>query len=304
MLRLVKSLARSAGVDTRRLYHAVSAASVNAAIREQGLAGLRQRLRETVPNLKDQYTVAIDSTEYERYWEIKMRSNHAFQIDSTLKALDRIGGAGLTVVDVGDSSGNHGAYLNAVAPAGRIAKMVSVNLDPVAVDKIRAKGGEAILCRAEELDAAGLRPNLMLMFETLEHMTDPLRFLHAMAAAETPNILFTVPYRTRSRFGGDLIRRTDADLPREITPEQVHILELSPGDWKLLARLAGYRTVFCRIYRQYPRRSPLGLTKPMWRKVDFEGFIAVLLERDSALSSRYTGWRAPRRTSRSRPTAG
>jgi hypothetical protein len=291
MLNALKSVVRSLGIDTRKVYQTVSARSVDAAVREQGLAELRARLREQIPDLADQYTMGIDPIEYARYWETKMRSIHAFQIDSALQAMESLGGDHLTVVDVGDSSGNHGAYLKALAPPGRIDRMVSVNLDPVAVDKIKAKGGEAILCRAEALDTQGLQPDLMLLFETLEHITDPLRFLHTMAAdGNIENILLTVPYRVNSRFGGDLIRRAAASMPDEITPEQVHIFELSPEDWQLLARLAGYRTEFCKIYRQYPRRSICRLMRPLWRRLDFEGFISLSLKRDDALSGRYTGW--------------
>ena len=291
MLNVLKSIVRSLGIDSRKLYQTVSARSVDAAVREQGLGDLRAQLREQIPDLADQYTQGIDPVEYARYWETKMRSIHAFQIDSALQALNGLGGDRLTVVDVGDSSGNHGAYLKALAPAGRIERMVSVNLDPVAVDKIKAKGGEAILCRAEALDTHGLQPDLMLLFETLEHITDPLRFLHTMASGgNIENILLTVPYRVNSRFGGDLIRRAAANMPAEITPEQVHIFELSPEDWQLLARLAGYRTEFCRIYRQYPRRSIFRLMRPVWRRLDFEGFISLSLQRDDALSGRYTGW--------------
>lgn len=291
MLGTIKSAARSFGIDARRLYQAASARSVDAAVREQGLTSLRAQLRARIPDLTDQYTLKIDPIEYERYWETKMRSIHAFQIDSALRALASLGGSALTVVDVGDSSGNHGTYLKTLAPAGQIGRMVSVNLDRVAVEKIQAKGGEAILCRAEALHAQGLRPDLMLLFETLEHITDPLRFLHTMAAdGDIANILLTVPYRARSRFGGDLIRRAAIDLPDQITPEQVHIFELSPEDWQLLALLAGYRTIFCRTYLQYPRHSPYRLMKPIWREFDFEGFISLFLQRDPALSERYTGW--------------
>ncbi len=291
MLGTIKSAARSLGVDTRRLYQAASARSIDAAVREQGLTPLRAQLRACIPELMDQYTLDIDPIEYARYWETKMRSIHAFQIDSALGALDALGGRALTVVDVGDSSGNHSAYLKKLAPEGKIERMVSVNLDRVAVEKIQAKGGEAILCRAEALHAQGLQPDLMLLFETLEHITDPLRFLHTMAVeGDIANILLTVPYRVQSRFGGHLIRLPATDMPDKITPEQVHIFELTPEDWQLLARLAGYRTTFCRTYLQYPRRSPYRLMKPIWRKLDFEGFISLFLQRDPALSDRYTGW--------------
>ena len=291
MLELLKNIVRRTGFDTRQIYHSVSARSLDAAAREQGLTRIREILRSTVPDLRDQYTGTIDPEEYSRYWEIKMRSIHAFQVDCALQAMDMIGGRGLTVVDVGDSSGNHGIYLQSMAPAGQLEKFVSVNLDPVAVEKVRAKGGEAILCRAEALADKGLAPDLVLLLETLEHISDPLRFLRSMAhEGNIPNILLTVPFRRQSRFGGELIRRPLTELPAEITPEVVHIFELCPDDWQLLARLAGYRTVFRKIYRQYPQRSFYRLMKPVWRQYDFEGFLALFLERDDTLSDRYTGW--------------
>ena len=84
----------------------------DAAVREQGFAELRENcVRRS--RLADQYTLDIDPIEYARYWETKMRSIHAFQIDSALQAIDALGRDGLTVVDVGDSSVNHGAYLKA-----------------------------------------------------------------------------------------------------------------------------------------------------------------------------------------------
>lgn len=291
MIKLLKLLAQAGGVDTRKLYQTLFANSIKAAIREQSLETLCLRLRKIVPQLTDQYSHGFDQEEYERYWEIKMRGNHAFQIDSALKALKEVGGNDLTLVDLGDSSGNHCRYIKALAPAAQIAKTISVNLDPIAVEKIKAKGGEAILCRAEELEEQGLRPDLLLLFETLEHFSDPLRFLRSMGAeGNIENILLTVPYRRTSRFGGTLLRQPEDSIPKKITPEQVHIFELSPNDWSLMAKLAGYRTSFQQIYLQYPKRSVLRILKPFWRRYDFEGFLALFLRRDRSLSDRYTGW--------------
>ena len=239
MIKLLKLLAQAGGVDTRKLYQTLFANSIKAAIREQSLETLCLRLRKIVPQLTDQYSHGFDQEEYERYWEIKMRGNHAFQIDSALKALKEVGGNDLTLVDLGDSSGNHCRYIKALAPAAQIAKTISVNLDPIAVEKIKAKGGEAILCRAEELEEQGLRPDLLLLFETLEHFSDPLRFLRSMGAeGNIENILLTVPYRRTSRFGGTTAAAEDS-IPKKITLEQVHIFELSPNDWSLMAKLAG-----------------------------------------------------------------
>ncbi len=288
---LVKRGLAALDLDGRALYQDLSARSLRAALAEQGLTVLAGDLRRAVPDLRDQYSVGMDPAEYARYWETKMRGMHAAQVRATLDALAALPEGALTVVDLGDSSGTHGAYLKALAPEGRIGRWVSVNLDAAAVERIRAKGGEAVLHRAEHLHELGIRPDLMVIFETLEHLTDPLRVLHAMATeGGVEHLLISVPYRRDSRFGGDLLRVPEDRMPAELTPERVHVLELCPDDWGLLMKLAGYRTVFRRIYRQYPRRHLLAAMRPVWRRLDFEGFALFFLKRDRALADRYTGW--------------
>ncbi|MEK7246322.1 MAG: methyltransferase domain-containing protein [Pseudomonadota bacterium] len=291
ILSLVKKTARAFGVDTRALYQNLSAASLRAAIKSQNLEPVCDRLRKIVPDLRGQYTIAFDEAEYRRYWEIKMRGLHAWQTMMALDALARIGRGGLMLADIGDSSGNHGLYLGALAAPGMIARFISVNLDPVAVAKVQAKGGESILSRAEDLDLAGIRPDLFLSFETIEHLTDPVRFLHALAEKGSADwMLVTVPYRRASRFGGAHLRQPESALPEQLTAEEVHIYEFSPEDWSLLARFAGWRPVETSVYRQYPSRGPWRLTAPLWRILDFEGFFGMILTRDLSLARRYSAW--------------
>ena len=290
---MYKALARSLrnlGFDPRGLYLWLSRVSLDAAIREQRLEALCDRLRAAVPDLADQYTHGVPPREYAAYWERKMRGLHAFQVQGVLDALDTVPGDGLVIADIGDSSGNHARYIKAVAPAGKVARVVSVNLDPVAVEKIRAKGGEVVLSRAEDLDLSAIGPDLVCLFETLEHLTDPPRFLHRLATAGAAHVLISVPYRRDSRFGGSHLRTPVHEMPERLSAEQVHVYEFSPEDWMLLARFAGYRPVFRRLYRQYPVRFPLRLTASLWRHLDFEGFVVALLTRDSAVADRYDGW--------------
>jgi len=290
-LSLVRTALKGADVDTTRLYQSLSAASIRAALREQKLDTLAAELRRVVPDLADQYSHGFDQAEYERYWEIKMRGLHAFQIRLALDALKRMKNVDLILADIGDSSGNHAAYIRALAQPGKVAKTISVNLDPLAIEKVRAKGGEAIHSRAEELDLKGISPDLILSFETIEHLTDPVRFLHSLATkSNAEHLLMTVPYRRVSRFGGEFIRLPDATMPVRLTAEDVHMFELSPDDWTLLARFAGFRTVFSGIYLQYPRFHPLRLTGRLWRKLDFEGFFGMFLVRDLSLTNRYADW--------------
>jgi hypothetical protein len=286
-VRILKAL----GVDTRAIYQKLSAASLDQAACEQGLENLRQRLRDILPDIADQYSGGLDAAEYERYWERKLRGLHAFQIQAALDALEVIGGGNRVLADIGDSSGNHAIYLQALAPKGRIARVVSVNLDPVAVEKVRAKGGDAILARAEEMDLEGIAPDLFFSFEMVEHLTDPLRFLHRLAEkGRADHLLMTVPYRKTSRFGGAELQGPENRLPASMTAEELHLFELNPADWLRLARLAGWKPIFERRYVQYPRRHPLRLTQPLWRRLDFEGFWGVLLKRDLSVAQRYTAW--------------
>ncbi len=291
MLAATTRIARRLNIDTRDLYQRLSVTSIRAAIREQGLAALCEKLRELRPDLSTQYTGAVDVTEYGRYWETKLRGLHAFQVQATLDALATIRRDNLVLVDIGDSSGAHMAYVRALAPPGRIGRSLCVNSDPVAIQKIRAGGGDALLCRAEDLEVEGIHADLFLSFQTLEHLTDPARFLHSLATrGSADHLLITVPWRRTSRFGGFHLRIPEAQMSTHMTPEEVHVLELSETDWALLARFAGWRVVFSRIYRQYPRYSPFRVTAPLWRKLDFEGFLGLFLTRDLGVARRYTGW--------------
>jgi len=125
----------------------------------------------------------------------------------------------------------------------------------------------------------------------LEHLTDPVRFLHDLSSKGSGKFAaITVPYRQISRFGGDLMRQPLSTMPQDLTAERTHVFELNPEDWQQLAKFAGWRTVEARIYRQYPMVHPLRIMAPVWRKLDFEGFLGLILERDFSLSDRYRAW--------------
>ncbi|MDA0239652.1 MAG: methyltransferase domain-containing protein [Proteobacteria bacterium] len=283
--------ARAFGFDTRRAYQNLMGRSLASAIREQGLTELCVATRQIIPDLQNQYSGGFDPVEFERYWEIKLRGLHAWQTRCALDAVSTIGGGGLNIVDIGDSSGHHLTYLRETAPVGALGRMAGLNLDPAAVERIRACGFEAILGRAENLSFGDIHPDLVISFQTLEHLTDPVRFLHNLAAVNAvEHVLITVPYRRDSRFGGSHLRLPLANMPARMTAEEVHVFEFSPADWQLLAQFAGYRTIKSDIYFQYPRRSILRGTAPLWRRSDFEGFVSLLLLRDLSVTSRYGDW--------------
>jgi hypothetical protein len=267
----------------RPLSHRLRIRALCAALREQGLDELERSLRVVVPDVSDQYsTFRVEPG----LLETSVRAMHAFQIAMVEDAMRIVAaaadGAGLTVMDVGDSSGTHLRYLHA---RHRAIRTLSVNLDPEAVAKIRAKGLEAIHGRAEEVAGLGARPDIVMCFETLEHLTDPVAFLRQVAAINSCRALvITVPYMRRSRVGLQYIR---SGQKRPANSENTHVFELSPRDWSLLFRFAGWRAASDRVFRQYPRRGPLLLTYPIWASLDFAGFYGVVLLKDGTWSELY-----------------
>lgn len=264
-------------------------ASVMAAGREQDLMPLYRQLLEIVPDISDQYTtIKLDAEAL----QVSTRMLHAFQVSLALKALEQLSEKEAPlIVDVGDSSGTHLAYLRGLLREKdhgcRIgARFLSVNQDPAAVARIKAKGGEALLCRAEELwEQHYLKADVLLLFETLEHLYDPVSFLDNLSRlGEVEYFVLTVPYVAQSRVGLHHIRKKQH---REVTPENTHIFELVPSDWRLIFLHAGWQVVEERIYRQYPRWSPWWVMKPIWQKLDFEGFYGAILSRERSWAECY-----------------
>lgn len=268
--------------------------SLSKAQAEQGLTPWCERLRRAVPAIDDQYTgFAVDTP----LLEAKLRGQHAFQIKLLLKAVERVaqrrsGTKLLTLVDIGDSSGTHLRYLAALLKEDpnlsvRSFETLSVNLDPVAVKKIKDKGFKALHCRAEELvQRHRVHADLFFTLETIEHLHDPAGFLNSLSKHGSADILAaTVPYMALSRVGLHHIRQ---DRREPISPERTHIFELCPFDWKLLFAHAGWKVVEESLYRQYPRFSPASpVLREFWKRYDFEGFYGVILERDRAWADCY-----------------
>ncbi len=282
MKKLLKALLpESAAASLRGARETLLLRSLRAAVAEQGLAESVARHTKVFPELSRQYTDFALDTEFLQY---KVRAQQSFQVSLAAPVLAARPGA--TVVDIGDSSGAHIAALKAMLPdAGH--RFLSVNLDEQAVARVKARGFEALLCRAENLQEKGVKADVFLSFETLEHLNDPATFLHRLSKTPCDRLVLTVPFVTETRVGLHHLR---AGLTKKVSPETVHMLEFSPADLKLLAAHCGWAVETERIYRQYPLNSPLRGTRAIWKDWDFEGFYGLVLRRDSAWSSLYTGW--------------
>ena len=232
------------------------------------------------------------------YYITNVTNMHAFQVEFTkdcMESLVRDGlikyDAPLVLVDIGDSAGTHLRYLKRIL--GNTFKSfhgVSVNLDPVAVEKINRMGGEAVLCRGEDYKPDNMDVSCYLSFEMVEHLHNPALFFYRIAKNNNGKyMVVTVPYRKKSRVAvrSSLNYKSFDKIPSELE----HIFELSPDDWKKLAWHGGWKVRKEKIYYQYPRCSILApIYKRAWEMFDFEGFYGMFLERDMSAAEKYTDW--------------
>lgn len=253
-----------------------------------GRRDLIEKLRTIVPDVSNQES--SEKNLFNDYWELKRRTLQAFQCSLMLKFLDNVNSAELTVVDIGDSAGTHMLYLKELTKDRFKIYTISVNLDPRAIEKIKARGLKAIHCRAEELDLGDQHVDFFTSFQMVEHLHNPAIFFRRLAKkSKTDKMIITVPYLKDSRVGLHQIRyKTN----KKISAEEEHIFELSPQDWTLLFLHSGWKVIHSQIHYQYPQQWPVIslILKLFWRYSDFEGFWGAILEKDTAVSDLYQDW--------------
>lgn len=269
--------------------------SILASNKERGERSIYEMLPSIVPNITKHFS-SVEIDESDSFLNDHIRCQHAFQIKLVLKAIDRLApkiDSHINIVDIGDSSGTHLTYINALLRNKRLkVSTLSVNLDPIAVDKIKAKGLNALRCRAEELHMieGGMEADIFLSFEMLEHLVDPITFLHALAThGKCKYFILTVPYLKKSRIGLHQLRR---ETKGEMNAENTHIFELCPDDWNLLFTFCGWERIHADIFTLYPKRSILNMSKYIWRALSFEGYYGVILKQNTTVSQLYKAWRS------------
>lgn len=288
MRQLLKKVLRAVNIDPAELYEAIGVWSLRMAP-SRNLSALTGRLREIVPDISKQYSVA--PKDFDTFHELKTRTQQAFQCSLLLKAIEQLSAKRkLTVVDIGDSSGTHMLYLKELSKGRFDIDTISVNLDPMAIEKIRKRGLKAILCRAEELDLGEQGVDLFTSFQMVEHLHNPALFLYRLSKkSECNRIILTVPYLRSSRVGLYSLRNKPS---KNFSAEEEHIFELSPKDWTSLFLHSGWKVICSEVYYQYPRNL-LILSSALswfWRQNDFEGFWGAILEKDTSFSSVYQDW--------------
>jgi len=124
----------------KKCLHVIYEKALRKAAKEQGLMDLAKKLEEIVPDITDQYTTfKIDTS----YLKTKVRNLHVFQISLVNEVIGKINNP--TLVDIGDSCGTHLQYLAGLYSNAKNIKCLSVNLDKVAVEKIKGKGIKGLM---------------------------------------------------------------------------------------------------------------------------------------------------------------
>jgi hypothetical protein len=274
------------GIDPNNIVEKIFKCSLRMSAIQYKFTDLLIKLRTIAPDISRQEL--SETSSWNQYFELKKRNLQAFQCVMMLKALESVApGTKVTVVDIGDSAGTHMRYLKELKKDVLDIETISVNLDPAAIEKIKATGQRAILCRAEDLDLGNQQVDLFTSFQMVEHLHNPALFFRRLAVgSECKRMLITVPYIRNSRVGLHSIRN---NLRKSVHAEEEHIFELSPDDWTLLLLHSGWRVVFSQTYYQYPVWL-FFIFRWVWKRVDYEGFWGAILEKDLTYTNLYQDW--------------
>lgn len=236
------------------------------------------------PNFSEHFTVPVDNKEIEQRIRLLVVAEVAFlrrTIEALLKVTDRC-----SYADIGDSDGSVQLLLQKYFNLGQLTS-VGINLQQQAVDKIRIKGLNAICEDAASLKHRGIGYDVISVFETLEHLSDPIGFLKGLTSIVNKNLLISVPYIRKSKVSLNYLTKK---WPRGKKPtiENTHIFELSPTDWTKIFLHAGWQVDHDQKLMMFPpdRVSRL-ILQPYWRYESFEGFWFVSLSPSEKFSSQY-----------------
>jgi 2-polyprenyl-3-methyl-5-hydroxy-6-metoxy-1,4-benzoquinol methylase len=191
-----------------------------------------------------------------------------------------------TYADIGDSDGSVRVVMESIFKKP-VLSTVGINLQQKVVDRMKNAGMNAICGDASEIGDKGERFNIVSLFETMEHLPDPIGFLKKISSVVEDRLVISVPYLRKSRVG---LQYTEGQWPvdRAVTVETVHIFELCPEDWNKIFRHSGWKIERQSIVKMFPEGGYLDfILGKYWRMMSFEGFYFVSLKKDQTISSKY-----------------
>ena len=236
------------------------------------------------PDLKRHFIVPVETKEVEDRIRLLVAAETLFikkEIDKIIKDENEC-----SYADVGDSDGSVRLLLNLNNYGDKLTS-VGVNLQKSAVEKIKSTGLNAICADALSLGDQEINYDIVSVFETLEHLPDPIGFLSGIKKVTNKKLIVSVPLIRRSRVGLTYIS-DKWPKGKKPTIENTHIFELSPLDWNKIFRHTGWKIDDEWKLMMFPsNKLSRIILQPYWRYISFEGFWFVSLYKRSEYSSRY-----------------
>jgi hypothetical protein len=240
-----------------------------------------------LPDLSDHFAMFRVGVEDQVRLRLLLCAQAIF-ISQVVNVLKMKGGAINSWVDVGDSDGAARLLFLKSMPQMKNFKTFGINMELDAVKLMRSKGLEAECMNAMDLHKKGVSFDIVSVFETLEHMPDPIGFLERISQVVGQRLVVSVPLIRVSRIG---LNYLTSKWNSEWKPgySNNHFFELAPLDWCKLFNHAGWRVESEWKVYQFPRSGPLKwVMSYAWRKISFEGFWFVSLKKDSTFSNRFS----------------
>src|SRR6266851_928949 len=240
--------------------------------------------RRHFPSFNEHFSNPVDDREAEARIRFLVAAECAFmekEVASVLAKREKC-----SVADIGDSDGSVRVVIEDLFGKTRV-ETVGINLQPGLVERMNQKGLKAICADAIEVGNQGGRYNIVSLFETMEHLPDPIGFLQKISSVVEDRLVVSVPYVRRSRVA---LYYTGNGWPegQPVTIETVHIFEFSPEHWRKIFIHSGWRVEREAIFKQFPASGPLNwILTWYWHYTSFEGFYLVSLVKDTTQSSRY-----------------
>lgn len=251
---------------------------------DTGLTEIWELSKKHYPDFKNHFANEIISDEVEARIRLLVVNEVSFikaVISNLLKVKPHV-----SYADVGDSDGSVQLMLKEYFQDSQLST-VGINMQKQAVEKIQKLGLDAIHADAIDLAKRDISYDVISLFETLEHLPDPIGFLNSIHGIVAENLVVSVPFIRKSRIG---LSYLSGGWPDGVKPtiENQHVFELSPTDWKKIFLHSGWKVNSEMKLFMYPEKSLHRLLlEPYWRRISFDGFWFASLVRDETYTTRY-----------------
>lgn len=183
-------------------------------------------------------------------------------------------------LDIGDSDGSTRMLLQNSMDNFNMSTL-GINLQTKAVEQVKQLGLDAECIDALDMHKTNRKYDIVSLFETLEHLTDPLGFLKSIHPVVNKRLIVSVPFIDHSRVG---LAYLQEKWPEHKVPtiENTHVFELSPNDWNKIFLHCGWCVEDQKVARPFPSHGSLKhIMRYAWKKISFEGYWFVSLKKDN-----------------------